>query len=194
MLPAVVLLAAAGGLVVSAYVAASRTDIDGTTEVAAVVVLAAGVLAGSGRTVLASAGDRGAGCLLSKDPLAAMVRADSMTPHSARASGSPHWHPSFSTAARRDVMVPAARSGLESCGTRHSSSPSLSSPHGLVRRARIVGPQRGVIVRDVGGVISSTWSRSRSREREPLSCLPHAWRLPRVGVIGACSVMLLAWR
>lgn len=47
---------AAGGaaLVVAAYVAASRSDIDGTTEAAALVVLAAGVLAGSGHTVLAS--------------------------------------------------------------------------------------------------------------------------------------------
>lgn len=47
---------AAGGvaLVVAAYVAASRSDIDGTTEAAALVVLAAGVLAGSGNMVLAS--------------------------------------------------------------------------------------------------------------------------------------------
>lgn len=48
-------LAAGGvGLVVAAYVAASRTDIDGTTETAALVVLAAGVVAGTGHTGLAS--------------------------------------------------------------------------------------------------------------------------------------------
>ena len=52
--PAVVLLAGLGALVVVAYQAASRTDVDGTTEVAAFVVLAAGVLAGAGSGRLAS--------------------------------------------------------------------------------------------------------------------------------------------
>jgi uncharacterized membrane protein (DUF4010 family) len=51
---AVVLLAGAAGLVIAAYVAASRTDVDGTTEVAAFIVLAAGVAAGMGRLALAS--------------------------------------------------------------------------------------------------------------------------------------------
>ena len=46
--PSSILLAGLGALVVIAYHAASRTDIDGTTEVAAFVVLAAGVLSGSG--------------------------------------------------------------------------------------------------------------------------------------------------
>jgi hypothetical protein len=45
---AAVLLAAGAAVVVAAYVAGSRTDIDGTTEVAALVVLAAGTLAGAG--------------------------------------------------------------------------------------------------------------------------------------------------
>ena len=52
---AVVFLAGLGGLVVAAYYAASRTDVDGTTEVAAFVVLAAGVLAGAGHERIASA-------------------------------------------------------------------------------------------------------------------------------------------
>ncbi len=51
---ATVLLAAAAALVVAGYVAASRREADGTTEVAALIVLAAGVLAGSGRLQLAS--------------------------------------------------------------------------------------------------------------------------------------------
>ena len=51
---AAVLTAGGVALVVAAYVAASRSDIDGTTEAAALVVLAAGVLAGSGNMVLAS--------------------------------------------------------------------------------------------------------------------------------------------
>jgi uncharacterized membrane protein (DUF4010 family) len=52
---AIVLLAGAAALVVAAYVAASRRVIDGTTEVAALVVLSAGILAGTGYLVLASA-------------------------------------------------------------------------------------------------------------------------------------------
>jgi len=53
-LPAALLLGAAGGLVITAYAAASRRDVDGTTEVAALVVLAAGFLAGIGQLALAS--------------------------------------------------------------------------------------------------------------------------------------------
>lgn len=52
--PAVIFLAGLGALVVVAYHAASRTDVDGTTEVAAFVVLAAGVLAGAGHEQVAS--------------------------------------------------------------------------------------------------------------------------------------------
>jgi uncharacterized membrane protein (DUF4010 family) len=52
--PAMILLAGLGALVVVAYHAASRTDVDGTTEVAAFVVLAAGVLAGTGHDRIAS--------------------------------------------------------------------------------------------------------------------------------------------
>jgi uncharacterized membrane protein (DUF4010 family) len=50
------LLAAAGALVVAAYVMAARGgDVDGTTEVSALLVLAVGALAGSGQLVLACA-------------------------------------------------------------------------------------------------------------------------------------------
>ena len=52
---AIILLSGATALVVIAYAAASRRHVDGTTEVAALVVLAAGTLAGSGYLVLASA-------------------------------------------------------------------------------------------------------------------------------------------
>ncbi len=50
----VALLSATGALVVVAYIRASRRDIDATTEVAAIVVLAAGVTAGLGHTAVAS--------------------------------------------------------------------------------------------------------------------------------------------
>jgi uncharacterized membrane protein (DUF4010 family) len=51
---ATVILAGAAGLVVVGYLAASRVDVDGTTEVSAIVVLAAGLLAGIGHLALAS--------------------------------------------------------------------------------------------------------------------------------------------
>jgi uncharacterized membrane protein (DUF4010 family) len=51
---AAVLTAGAAALVVAAYLAASRRDVDGTTEVAALVVIAAGVAAGLGHLQLAS--------------------------------------------------------------------------------------------------------------------------------------------
>ena len=54
-LPAALLFAGAVAIVAAAYIAGSRHDIDGTTEVAALVVLAAGVLAGIGSIRLASA-------------------------------------------------------------------------------------------------------------------------------------------
>jgi uncharacterized membrane protein (DUF4010 family) len=52
--PAAVLLAGAMALTTAAYAAASRTDVDGTTEVAAIVVVAAGVAATVGAQPLAS--------------------------------------------------------------------------------------------------------------------------------------------
>jgi uncharacterized membrane protein (DUF4010 family) len=52
--PATILFAGAVGIIAAAYVAGSRHDIDGTTEVAALVVLAAGLLAGIGSITFAS--------------------------------------------------------------------------------------------------------------------------------------------
>ena len=54
-LPAGLLIAGALGLVVAGYVRASTKDIDATTEVAAVVVVGAGALAGLGQIRLAAA-------------------------------------------------------------------------------------------------------------------------------------------
>jgi uncharacterized membrane protein (DUF4010 family) len=51
---AVVLSAGAVALIVAGYIAASRRDVDATTEVAALVVVAAGILAGIGRLAFAS--------------------------------------------------------------------------------------------------------------------------------------------
>lgn len=51
---AALLIAAAAALIVSAYVITARRDVESTTEVAGLVVLAAGFLAGSDRLALAS--------------------------------------------------------------------------------------------------------------------------------------------
>lgn len=51
---AVVLLSGTAAIIVAAYVVASRQDVDATTEIAAIVVLAAGVMAGAGQVALAS--------------------------------------------------------------------------------------------------------------------------------------------
>lgn len=53
-LPAAVILAGTAGLIVAAYAAASRRDVDATTEIAALVILAAGFVAGTGSYRLAS--------------------------------------------------------------------------------------------------------------------------------------------
>src|SRR5574338_1360960 len=47
-IPAGILLAGAVAIVAAAYVAGSRQDIDGSTEVAALIVVASGLLAGLG--------------------------------------------------------------------------------------------------------------------------------------------------
>jgi uncharacterized membrane protein (DUF4010 family) len=54
MAPAAILLAGAVAIVTAGYVAGSRKDIDGTTEVAALIVLAAGFRAGIGSVAFAS--------------------------------------------------------------------------------------------------------------------------------------------
>ena len=73
--PAAILFAGAVTIVAAAYVAGSRQDIDGTTEVAALVVLAAGVLAGLGSIRLASGITALATLLLvEKSTLHALVR------------------------------------------------------------------------------------------------------------------------
>jgi uncharacterized membrane protein (DUF4010 family) len=51
---AALLVAASVGITIAAYVASSRRDVDGTTEVAAVLLIAAGVLSGMGLFRLAS--------------------------------------------------------------------------------------------------------------------------------------------
>ena len=53
-IPAAVLVAGAAAITTAAYVARMQRDVDGTTEVAALVVVAAGVVAGAGLHQMAS--------------------------------------------------------------------------------------------------------------------------------------------
>jgi uncharacterized membrane protein (DUF4010 family) len=54
-IPAAILLGGAVAIITAAYIVASRKDVDATTEVAALVVLVAGMLAGMGMSRIASA-------------------------------------------------------------------------------------------------------------------------------------------
>jgi len=185
---AVVLLAAAAGLVVAGYVAASRHDIDATTEVAAIVVLAAGTLSGSGNVALSSAVVAVTVLLLlEKTRLHALVRRidDAALRASAR------------FAALACVVLPLLPPGpygpLGAIRPRELWAlvlffSGLSFLGWFARRA--VGPSQGVIVSGLlGGIVSSTsvtlsfarQSRTNGAPRVALSA----------GAIGACTVMLL---
>jgi uncharacterized membrane protein (DUF4010 family) len=185
---AVVLLAAAAALVVAGYVAASRADIDGTTEVAALVVLAAGTLAGAGYLALASAVIAATALLLlEKTRLHAWVtRIDDA---SLRAS--------VRFAAMACIILPLLPTGpygpLDAVRPRELWAfvlffSGLSFIGWLTRR--LVGPHHGVIVAGIlGGVISSTsvtfrFARDSRSAHGPGTALAG-------GVVAACTVMLL---
>ena len=185
---AAVLLAAAAALVVVGYVAASRTDIDATTEVAAIVVLGAGTLSGAGQYVAGSALITvTALLLLEKTRLHGLVaRIDDQA---LRASAR--------FAAMALVLLPLLPPGpygpFDAVKPRELWALVLFfsglSFFGWILR-RVVGPSQGVILSGLlGGIVSSTsvtltFAR-QSRER-------HAPRLAlAAGVVGACTIMLL---
>jgi hypothetical protein len=121
--PATILLAGAVAVVAAAYVAGSRHDIDGTTEVAALVVLAAGLLAGMGSIRLASGIIALVILLLvEKSGLHALVqRIDDVV--CGQACGSPSWPSSSCRCSRKAPTVRLAgfgpaRSGRWSCSFR----------------------------------------------------------------------------
>ena len=184
---AIVLLASACGLIAIGYVAASRDDIDATTEVAALVVIAAGTLAGAGYLALASAVAAGTTLLLlEKTRLHAMVaRVDDA---SLRAS--------VRFAAMACVILPLLPAGPY--GPFDAIRPrelwvlvlffsGLSFSGWLARR--LVGPERGIVAAGVlGGLISSTsvtlnFARSSQAGDAPRLALG-------LGAVAACTVML----
>ena len=173
---------------VAAYVAASRRVIDGTTEVAALVVLSAGILAGTGYLVLASAITAITTLLLvEKSRLHAMIaRIDDV---GLRAG--------VRFAVMAVVILPLLPNGPY--GPLGGIRPrqlwlfvllfSGLSFVGYVAR-RVIGTERGYSIAGLlGGFVSSTavtfsFARLSRQERDfsfPLS----------VGVVAACSVMNL---
>ncbi len=185
---AIVLLAGATALVVAGYAAASRVDIDGTTEVAALVALAAGALSGFGQIALGSAVVAATALLLlEKTRLHALVKR--IDDAALRAS--------VRFAALACVVLPLLPQGpygpLNAIRPRELWSLVLFfsglSFIGWIAR-RLVGNQQGVILSGLlGGIVSSTSvSLIFARESRPSDA-------PRLalaaGAIGACTVMLL---
>jgi uncharacterized membrane protein (DUF4010 family) len=185
---AVVLLAGAAALVVTSYFAASRTDIDATTEVAAIVVLAAGTLAGADQTVLASAIVAATALLLvEKSRLHTLVSRIDDT--ALRAS--------VRFAAMACIVLPLLPTGpygpLSAIRPRELWALVLFfsglSFVGWIAK-RLIGPHHGVIVSGlIGGIVSSTsvtWTFARE------SRLQTAPRLALgAGAVAACTIMLV---
>lgn len=183
---AALLLAGSAALIVAAYGAASRTEIDGTTEVAALVVLAAGLVAGMHELRLASAAIAVTTLLLvEKSRLHSIVeRIDDV---SLRAG--------FRFAVMAVVILPILPSGpfgpLGGVRPRELWAMVLFfsglSFAGYIAR-RSMGPKRGYpIAGMLGGIVSSTnvtLSFARASRNELDAGIPLA-----LGVIGASAVM-----
>lgn len=185
---AMVLLGGAVALVVAAYAAASRRELEGTTEVAALVVLAAGALAGTGHLGLASGVIAVTTLLLvEKSHLHAMVARIDDT--GLRAG--------LRFAVMAVVVLPLLPRGPYGPmgGIRPRELWTLVlffsglSFAGYIAR-HLVGPRQGYIVAGVlGGIISSTnvtFSFARLSRSEKGSATPLA-----LGVLGACVMMYL---
>lgn len=184
--PAVVLLAGGAALVVTAYAAVSRHSIDGTTEVAALIVLAAGVLAGTHHLGLASGVIAVTTVLLvEKSRLHAMVA--SIEDAGLRAG--------FRFAVMAVVILPLLPEGPY--GPLGGVRPrqlwilvlffSGLSFAGYIAR-HLVGSRSGYpIAGIIGGLISSTnvtFTFARLSRAEQEASTPLA-----LGVVGACAVM-----
>ena len=183
---ATVLLAGAVAITVAAYAAASRQDVDGTTEVAALVVLAAGVVAGTGMIRVASAiVTIEILLLLEKSRLHALVRRiDDLELRAAVRFGvmalvvlpllpGGSYGPLGGVRPRELWLLVLFFSGLSFVG------------HILVR---IVGPGKGYVIGGaVGGVISSTnvtLTYARLSRVDPASA-----RALAVGAVSASAVL-----
>jgi uncharacterized membrane protein (DUF4010 family) len=183
-----ILLGAAAAMIVVGYARASRRDIDATTEVAALVVLVAGTLAGAGHLVVASAVAAATALILVEKTRvhAAVHRIDDM---SLRASAR--------FAAMACIVLPLLPAGPY--GPYDAIRPralwafvlffsGLSFAGWLARR--VAGARGGTIASAVlGGLISSTSVTTQ------LAYSSRDSRAPRLvlgaGAIAACTVMLV---
>lgn len=182
------LLAGCAALIVTAYLAASRVEVDGTTEVAALVVLGAGVVAGMRQQRLASAVIAITTLLLvEKSRLHRIVELNDDA--SLRAG--------FRFAVMAVVILPILPTGPY--GPLGGIRPrqlwvmvlffsGMSFAGYLARRA--IGPKRGYPIAGIfGGIVSSTnvtLSFARASRSEVDAGTPLA-----LGVIGASAVMCL---
>jgi uncharacterized membrane protein (DUF4010 family) len=187
-LPAGVLLAAAAGLILIAYVAASRREVEGTSEVAALVVLAAGFLSGTGALALASGVIAVTLLMLvEKTRLHAWVRA--LNDEELRAGAR--------FAVMAVVILPLLPEGPY--GPLGGVRPRLLwmlvllfsglSFAGYIAR-RLVGPRRGTVMAGLlGGLVSSTQvtlAHARASHDQPSLGLPLA-----SGVLAASTVLFV---
>ncbi len=171
---ATALLAGAVGIILIAYRAASRVDVDGTTEVAALLVLAAGTLAGLGNGPVAS-GIFAATALL-------LVEKSRLHTWIQKLPG-----PGLTAAARFAVMalvvLPLLPEGPFGPGAGIRPRElwllvlffSSLSFAGYIARS-LAGPGRGdVLTGLLGGLVSSTnvtWTFSRLSRRDPANATP----------------------
>lgn len=185
---ALVVAAGAAAVVVVAYLAASRTDIDGTTEIAALVALGAGMLSGVGELSLAS-GIVAVTTLLLLEKTRVHALVARVDDAALRASAR--------FAALALIILPALPPGpygpLDAIRPRELwllvlFFSGLSFIGWMAKR--LVGPRHGVIVSGLlGGIISSTavtltYARQSRVDAAPRLALA-------AGVIGACTIMLL---
>jgi uncharacterized membrane protein (DUF4010 family) len=182
----VVVVLGGAALVVFAYASASRGDVDGTTEAAALVVLAAGVAAGAGHVVLAS-GVIATTTLL----LAEKTRLHSLAQRIDDATLGAAMRFAVMAVVVLPLLPPGPFGPLGGVRPRELWAlvlffSGLSFAGYIARRA--VGPARGhAIAGWLGGLVSSTsvtitFSRA-SREE------PEAGASMAAGVVGACTVV-----
>jgi uncharacterized membrane protein (DUF4010 family) len=187
-LPAVLLLAAAAALVVVAYAAVSRRDIEATTEVAALVVLAAGFLAGQGFLAVAS------GAIA----ITVLLLVEKSQLHDwARRLNDEELRAAARFAVMAVVVLPLLPEGPFGPfgGVRPRQLWALVLLFagigfaGYIAR-RLVGAERGVPLAGLlGGLVSSTQvtlAHARASRTEPGLALPLA-----CGVLAACTVLFV---
>ena len=184
---AAVLLAGAVALIVVGYHVASRHDVDATTEVAALVVLAAGTLAGAGHLMLASGVAAATALLLvEKTRVHALVRR--IDDQALRASAR--------FAAMACIVLPLLPVGpygpLDAIRPRELWAfvlffSGLSFVGWLTRRA--IGPRQGLIVWAILGALVSSTSVTTALAYQSRST--HARLALGAGAVAASTVMLL---